>query len=176
MFACSSLLAPPLPLRPPMSQHCLTTLHAKTSIGYPRAVNGPTLLATSSSCSTHIHSPSPCNGGTISDMDRLTREWEGRRTSVLQTKHSGGLAAAIKRSLAPPMLQGLGRDTRATNLSRCLYHSGIISLPRIQGPPYSPVQPSNATSPGCYSNWVAMNYVGRREGRAPVIDEDSGDV
>ena len=45
-------------------------------------------------------------------MDRLSREWETRRTSMLQTEHNQSLATAIELSLASPTFQELGADAR----------------------------------------------------------------
>ena len=45
--------------------------------------------------------------------DRLLKEWEQRRTDVLQTEHNKSLAATIELSLAAPMFQGLGSEARA---------------------------------------------------------------
>ena len=45
--------------------------------------------------------------------DRLKKEWEKRRTNVLQMLHNRSLAAAIELSLTSPMFQRFGPDARA---------------------------------------------------------------
>ena len=47
------------------------------------------------------------------DTKRLAKEWEQRRTSVLETEHHDSLATMIELSLASPLFRRLGPDARA---------------------------------------------------------------